>query len=56
VNKVNTDKGSDDLQLRIREIDNGYLVMSGDSQFYCYLIEDVISRIDSLLMLRDKKG
>ena len=40
-----------DIQLRIQEIDNGYLVLSGNSQFFCNEIDDVMIRIDALIML-----
>ena len=49
--KLNKD---DDLQLRVREIDNGYIVLSGQSTFFCNDIDDVMSRIEALLMLREK--
>ena len=47
--KLNKD---DDLQLRVREIDNGYLVLSGSSTFFCNNIEDVVARLAALLRLR----
>ena len=50
--KLNKD---DDLQLRVREIDNGYIVLSGQSTFFCDGIDDVMSRIEAMLILREKK-
>ena len=49
--KLNKD---DDLQLRVRKIDNGYIVLSGQSTFFCNGIDDVMSRIEALLMLGEK--
>ena len=47
--KLNKD---DDLQLRVREIDNGYLVLSGPSTFFCNDTDDVVVRLEALLRLR----
>lgn len=50
--KLNKD---DDLQLTVQDIDNGYIVLSGKSMFFCDDIDDVMSRIEAMLMLREKK-
>ena len=47
--KLNKD---DDIQLRVREIDNGYLVLSGSGTFFCNDIDDVVVRLEALLRLR----
>lgn len=46
--KLNKD---DDLQLRVREIDNGYLVLNGPSTFFCDDIDGVMDRLEALLRL-----
>lgn len=40
----------EDTQLRVRKITNGFLVLSRGAQFYCSDIENVLIRINNLLV------
>ena len=51
---MSTEEKSEDTQLRIRKITNGFLVLSKGAQFYCSNIDNVLDRIDQLLTLNMK--
>ena len=46
---MSTEDKSENTQLRVRKITNGFLVLSRGAQFYCSNIDNVLDRINQLL-------
>lgn len=53
--KDKRDGGADDCQLRVRRIENGYLVISGP-QYYCKNVREVEDRVLLILQIWERQS